>query len=279
MVAGGRDAPTIRGTPTGMTTSSADGWPMHSERGGLATTLRGLVRIDPNLASGKVLLLCLTTDAVLILMHVLHLYSGVVPGPYYSIATDRGFGESFQYIKEGWIAAILLLMAMRTRSIQYACWGALFGLLAIDDLSAAREITAGAISAQLELGPMFGLRPRDVGELLIFAAVGGVLVLPIVLGWLYAGPSARAFGRSMVLLLVVFGAFTLVFDVIAGVARAYPPWNRLAAIVEEGGEMVVMSVILAFVFRTWHGNPDSGRQAGLVTELPRAAPGNGREPA
>ena len=211
------------------------------------------MRIDTDRASGKLLLLCLTTDAVLILMHLLHLYSGVVPGPYYSIATDRGFGESFQYIK-GWIAVMLLLMAIRTGGIAYACWGALFVLLAIDDLSAAREIAAGAISMELELAPIFGLRPRDVGELLIFAVVGAVLVMPIVLGQLFAGPHAKAFGRSMLLLLLAFGAFTVVFDVISGVARPHPTWNRMAAIVEEGGEMVVMSVIVAFVFRTWHEN-------------------------
>jgi hypothetical protein len=87
-----------------MTTSPADGQLTLSQRHNPVATLRELMRIDLDTASGKVLLLCLGADAILILIHVLHLYSGIFSNPYYSIATDRGFGESFQYIKEGWIA-------------------------------------------------------------------------------------------------------------------------------------------------------------------------------
>jgi hypothetical protein len=150
---------------------------------------------------------------------------------------------------------MLLMVAIQTRGILYACWAALFGLFAIDDLFAARESLGRIISVELELGPLFGLRARDVGELLVLAVVAAVLVTPIVLGRLLAGPDARAFGRSMVLVLVAFVAFALVLDMISAIALPYPPWGRLVATVEEGGEMVVMSVIVGFVFRTWHERP------------------------
>ena len=59
----------------------------------------------------------------------------------------------------------------------------------------------------------------------------------------------------MILLLVAFVAFALVLDMISAIALPYPPWGRIVATVEEGGEMVVMSVIVGFVFRTWHQRP------------------------
>jgi hypothetical protein len=150
---------------------------------------------------------------------------------------------------------MLMIIAIQTRGLLYACWAALFGLFAFDDLVAARESLGRIISVELELDPLFGLRARDVGELLVLAVVAAVLVTPIVLGRRLAGPDARAFGRSMVLLLVAFVGFALVFDLISALALPHPPWARILGTVEEGGEMVVMSVIVGFVLWTWHERP------------------------
>lgn len=59
-----------------------------------------LMKIDLSRESDKLLLLCLSADLVLIVLHVVHSTSGLFADSNYSIALERGFGETFQYLKE-----------------------------------------------------------------------------------------------------------------------------------------------------------------------------------
>lgn len=219
---------------------------------GLRATVVRLSRIDLGRDADKLLLLLLGTDAVLILLHVLHVYSGYFADLSYSIGIERGFGETFQYIKEGWIVLMLVILAVRMRGPLYACWAALFGLLLADDLFIVRERIGMGIGLELDLGPLFGLRPQDIGELIVIGVFAALLVVPVISAQLLAGADARAFGRSMVLLVVAFVAFGGVFDMIHASVLSHPSWASVLGTVEEGGEMMVMSLIVRFVFQTWH---------------------------
>lgn len=219
---------------------------------GLGATAVRLLRIDLGRGADKLLLLLLGADTVLILLHVLHVYSGYFADPSYSIGIERGFGETFQYIKLGWIVLMLVILAIRMNGFLYACWAAFFGLLLADDLFIVRERIGMGIGLELDLGPLLGLRPQDIGELIVIGVFAALLVVPVILAQLLAGADARAFGKSMVLLVAAFVAFGGVFDMIHASVLSHPSWASVLGTVEEGGEMIVMSLIVRFVFQTWH---------------------------
>ncbi|MGH2381885.1 MAG: hypothetical protein ACRDG7_11790 [Candidatus Limnocylindria bacterium] len=220
----------------------------------MAGTLARLVKIDLNRESGKLLLLFLVADLVLIVLHVLHHVSGVFADVNYSIGIERGFGETFQYLKEGWIALMLSVLAVRAANGLYAGWAVLFGLLLIDDLFAARERIGKIIGLELELSPVFGVRPQDLGELIVVGLAVLVLVIPLAADYLRGGPGARSLWRSMVVLLAALAAFGVVFDLVAVSLLSHPFWETVLGAIEEGGEMIVMSLIVRLVFDAWHGS-------------------------
>ena len=130
------------------------------------------------------------------------------------MALERGFGETFQYLKEGWIALALILVAIRAANGLYAGWAVLFGFLLVDDLFAARERLGKLIGFEFEFGRVLGLRPQDLGELIIIGLAVLVLGIPIAVDYFRGDFRARSFWRSMVPLLVALAAFGVLFDAI-----------------------------------------------------------------
>ncbi len=180
------------------------------------------------------------------------------------MALERGFGETFQYLKEGWIALALILVAIRAANGLYAGWAVLFGFLLVDDLFAARERLGKLIGFEFEFGRVLGLRPQDLGELIIIGLAMLVLGIPIAVDYFRGDFRARSFWRSMVPLLVALAAFGVLFDAIHVALRSDPSWDVIFGTIEEGGEMIVMSLILRLVFQTWHASfppPDPLRAA------------------
>jgi surface polysaccharide O-acyltransferase-like enzyme len=98
---------------------------------------------------------------------------------------------------------------------------------------------------------MFGLRAVDFGELAVTAFFASILFGVIGVAYYRSDHDARSFSRSMLLLLVALAVFGVVFDMVHVMIKG-PAWEFALEIVEDGGEMVVMSVIMRFVFQTCH---------------------------
>ena len=58
--------------------------------------------------SARILYLFLATDLVFFGLHLIHIYSGVAGNPSFSLETDGGYAEIFQYLKKYWIALVLV---------------------------------------------------------------------------------------------------------------------------------------------------------------------------
>lgn len=197
------------------------------------------------------LTLLITTDVIFMVLHVLHRYSGFFIDPQFSLTKDRGFAETFQYLKEGWIALVLLALTLRTPNLLYPGWALLFGYLLLDDLFALHERLGFRISRHLGFPEMLGLRPEDFGEVTVSASAAVFLFALIGVGHYRADPAARSISRSLFALLAGLVFFGVVVDLIH-VMLAYPVWLDL---VEDGGEMVMMSAIVWFVLRTYPESP------------------------
>jgi len=201
------------------------------------------------------LMLFVGTDIAFMALHLLHTYSGFFLDPQYSLTKERGFAETFQYLKEGWIAALLIQFTFRTPGLLYPIWSLLFGYLLVDDLFALHERLGARIAGHYGLPPMLALRPQDLGELAVTAVAVGFFAILVGVGYYRADAAARSFSRSLLGLLLVLAFFGVVVDMIH-VMIAHPAWTLAIDIVEDGGEMVVMSGIVSFVFHAIHrGRP------------------------
>lgn len=196
--------------------------------------------------------LLLVTDAFLIGLHLLHLYSGSFRDKYFSIEQNRGLGESFQYVKLFWMAVALTALATRRRSWLYLGWAALSAWMLTDDSFEVHENVGRWLGERWALPAVMGLRGSDLGELLFWGAVGFLLLAWIGLAHRRSPVAARSASRTLFFLLIALvfvGAGVDVVHVIVERLLDSSALNAVLGVVEDGGEMVVVSFMTWFVLR------------------------------
>lgn len=191
----------------------------------------------------RVLAAALTIDLICIFAHVALKLAGD-PESVLFVNAPRGVPEFMQYGKEGLVAGLLARAAHHWKSGLLAAWSLLFGYLMVDDWLELHE-RLGFIIAEAEGWPaVLSLRPRDLGEIAASGIVVGVFVSCLGLLWGSSGQSSRAVNGDLMVLLAALGFFGVFVDV-AHIALEQHGWRGLT-LVEDGGEMVVMSLILAY---------------------------------
>lgn len=216
------------------------------------------------------LLLLIAADSVFVLIHLVHKYSPLLESKLYSLSSDGGYAEIFQYVKTFWIVLTLGLLWSRTRERAYAAWMVVFAYLLCDDALRLHE-RAGGFIARL-LGYQDGLIwAQDQGELTFTAAVGAVLLGSISIVYLRGTAEARNLSRDLALLLGVLVFFGVGVDMLHSLVQ--PEYlKRILAVIEDGGEMYAMSVICWHVLKLVEGG--AGARAWLwQTTLRRLSAG------
>lgn len=166
----------------------------------------------------------------------------------FSLTKDRGYGEFFQYTKELWIAVLFFLLGLKQRKSLYFIFSLLFLYFLIDDSFEFHERFGAFLAGFFSIQPLLGLRPVDLGELAV-SAFFGVLFIPMLgIFYYWSDRSTRTVSIYVILMVVVLGLFGVVLDLVE-VTVARPTFSYSLRIIEEGGEMVVMSFITWFVFR------------------------------
>ncbi len=194
--------------------------------------------------SNKLLLLLLSIDTIFIILHIIHTYTDYLGNPNFSIQKDRGYAEIFQYMKEFCIALLLLYSAIKRRNLLYLGWSALFGYVLLDDSLTIHEKIGVRISVYFS--PMLGLRPRDFGELAVFAFFFLFSFLAIGVTYSLSDSDDKRTCRHLFLLFLTLVFFGGAVDMIQQMVRP-SVWYPIFGILEDGGEMLVMSVIVWFV--------------------------------
>lgn len=210
-----------------------------------------------------VLLLC--ADVAFLLLHV---SNRLVPlqNILFSLSTEGGYAEVFQYIKEYWIAIVLFAMCWRTREGIYGTWALLFTYLLCDDALAIHERIGQVIEGHWNFVPALGLRARDFGELTVSVVVGSAFLVLITYFYLRCSNNARKVSKDLVLLmglLIFFGVFV---DMVHTAVRDLPV--KGLSIIEDGGEMIAMSMIASYGV---HLLEQQGHVPGLLWRLTIAA--------
>jgi hypothetical protein len=196
----------------------------------------------------KLLALLFLADLSFIILHIFHVYIGWLPDSLYSLSRDRGYAEFFQYTKELWIAVLFLALAVYQRKPVYLIFSFLFLYFLIDDSFEFHEQTGSLMAETLHLEPLFGLRSVDMGELAVSIFFGGLFFTAIGITYAMSPARERKISTQVILLIVFMAVFGVLLDMFE-IITEHPGLSELLKILEEGGEMLVMSVITWFAYR------------------------------
>jgi hypothetical protein len=191
------------------------------------------------------LVLWIAADVFFIIFHVIYAFTPHLNHPFFNVEDDRSGGEAIQYAKEIWIAIAFLMIAYLRRSILYVPWALVFVYILFDDMLQLHEIWGRELAIALDYPEVIGLRPDDLGELTIYAIVIAILGPLVVAAYYWGHREFRRFNRHLVALLLVLTFFGVVLDMVH-IMTTQPTLHRLVGLLEDGGELVVMSFIVVF---------------------------------
>jgi hypothetical protein len=199
-----------------------------------------------------ILFALIAADLMFIFLHILHILpENIFPffkASAFAIDKDAGIAESFQYIKELWITMIFIWLVFQRR---YTLLGLalLFAYFLLDDMVQIHEklgdMTAG-LFANLQILRMFPNQEADsFGELFSAGMLGLVFIVAIFLFYQRSDDVTRQIYRTVFAMLGIFLFFAVGVDFIhdffgSRIIRA------MFALVEDGGEMLAMSIICWF---------------------------------
>ena len=159
------------------------------------------------------------------------------------IDADQGLPELYSYAKTVGIILLLGRMALTTRQLVYSALAFLFVVVLLDDAAEIHESLGKALVGVLDLKPMLGVRARDVGEVITWAAMGAVTMPIVFVGFVFSKKTHVANGLAMLLPFIALLFFAI------GVDQVYHSWRNLffgadivLATLEDGGEMMAISV-------------------------------------
>jgi hypothetical protein len=239
---------------------------------GTAALVWDLLRSDAKVRS--LALALLGTDAVLALTHVLVHVLVISPAhgevnegiTWFLFTRDGSYPEIFGYVQAVSVSCMLACVWLRTREFVFLVWAIVFAVVFLDDSLQIHE-RCGVMFAGLFGLPAFpGLRSRDTGELLTWTLLGAALIGPLVVGFLRCSPAHRRANAIIGALFAALLFFAVVVDMLQIAAANVLPWHvQGIQFIEDGGEMLAISLLCVFVFLL------SRHPAALSAPAPRAA--------
>lgn len=208
------------------------------------------------------LAMCLLVTAVLTVAHFGYRLLGVPHDTAFGLGQERGYGAIFFVIETGWAIGLLLLAGVTLRAPVLFAWAAAFGYLLVDDWYELHEQLGGNLAQAMGVIHHLG----ELTFLLVMATVLGLLVLVLHL-------ASRGGARAISAVLFALAAALLLCGGLADFVHGMMDNADLATYVialEDGGEIAVMSLIVAFLFAvafTGH-RPRVGRRWGTLFGVP-----------
>ena len=218
-----------------------------------------LRRFTRQIFSGKLFFLLIAADITFILLHLIYKFTPLLPDTLFSLTRDGSYSEYFQYLKELGVVVLLLNLAARQRRLLFASYAGLFLYFFADDFFQIHERAGESLANYIQLPAALGLRAQDFGELAVFGFFGFIFVLLIGLTHFLSDPHTRLFSRQLLLLVILLAVFGILFDMLE-IGSTHPVMGSILGILDDGGEMIVMSLITVFVANAarQHSGPDTG---------------------
>jgi len=200
-----------------------------------------------------VLLTVLAIDFLFVLLHIYTFTLPAVEGSLKDLRLDMDFGyaEIFQYIKFIGISIMLLLTLIKRKKIIYIVWCFFFLVLFLDDAFSFHESLGFKFARNLNLHPTWGLQAQDIGELAVSAILGFLFLFPIIYSQFFTDKNSQFINMNYILLFAVLIFFGVGIDMLHSLLEGFPAVG-LITIVEDGGEMLAVSLIFWYTYFLYH---------------------------
>jgi hypothetical protein len=193
--------------------------------------------------STKLFVMLLAADFVFIFLTLLY-GLGIVTDQRFLITHDLSYGEFFQYTKESFIAFLFFLLALKKRRLLYFAWCLLFIYFLLDDSMSLHENWGLELVSELDLYPILNLRARDLGELIVSLFFGSILFTLIAVAYYFSPPEDKKISQILFLQIAILAFFGVFVDMVHSALAL-----RGLGLIEDGGEMIVMSTIAWYVYK------------------------------
>jgi hypothetical protein len=200
--------------------------------------------------SKRVLWILISIDAALIALHAARYAFPSLHVWYLSVQEDHSLAEWWQYVKEAAIAVAMLRVAMLKHNRAYLAWAILFAYLLLDDSMRLHDQAGAALGLAMHFEGIFGLRPQELGELIFLGLMGPLIIAMIAAAYFdrrCADDEFRQVSRWMIGMMIVLLFFGVALDMLHEMVSFWVPLRKLVGGMEDGGEMVVMSLICWYV--------------------------------
>jgi len=210
------------------------------------------------------LALLLSGDAFFALLHLTHKAArildmgSIIRQDVFNLSMDLSLAESYQYVKEFWIVALLAWVIVKNRRYAYLGWASLFSYLMLDDMLSFHEGLGTLILNALNLDPAFvltgELRYQDFGELGVSIFFGVFFLSLIALAYWRGGKKLRTSFHYILAGLLVTVFFGVFFDFANRIfsEESSKVMYELTRMLEDGGEMIGMSLTCWYVYTFAH---------------------------
>jgi hypothetical protein len=203
------------------------------------------------------LLLLISADVVFIVLHMII----AVFAPYSPLCNTQGicaYMNIYNVIKLFWIVVLFAYVFRARRSTHYLSWILVFTFLLLDDAFLLHQTIGTYLLEIWNTSSLQDIMPGQRFLELGVLAMAGILLLSVVAwSYLHGSPGFRKVSQDVVLFLLALAFLGLIVDL----AEAMKLDRRVIfalGFVEDGGEMVVNSLLLWYVFRLalWKGKSE-----------------------
>ena len=193
-------------------------------------------------------MLLVSVDLVFITLHFVRCATSLLSSSLFSLTKDHSYPEIFQYIKEFWIIILILSIFVKTKESGYIAWAMLFTYMLCDDALLIHEQVGYITANNLDFTPLFGLRLQDFGEL-ASTAISMILLLTLICVFYMRGSTMfKKITRDLLILLSVIAFFGVFIDMVHVVVKLGWKVSFIIGVIEEGGEMIAVSMTAWYVF-------------------------------
>lgn len=196
--------------------------------------------------------LFIAVDLVFVCLH-LALEWGYLHGLKFSLVEEWSYSEWFQYFKFFWIAVMFGLLYAQQKKLVYFTGAAIFTYLLLDDSLRIHENVGKLIVLSQGWEPYWtthlNLRNQDWGELAVSVVAGGAFLTMLALAYWRGDSASRRVCVHLVLWIAVLGFFGVFVDMLSIAVGESDLTVLLLDISEDGGEMIVASLIVFYSTR------------------------------
>jgi hypothetical protein len=200
----------------------------------------------------------LTLDLLFLLGNVVHLASNDPDEPVTRFSAvqwngnyDGTFVEMFGHTQLVGGAVMLVFLAVIRRSPSFVVWTGVLVVLVADDFFQIHESVGADLVRRHGLPAVAGLRPQDLGELLVWAVLALVLGSALLISYFFSSRADRRHSRALFGWLCLLAVFAVVIDQLHVILEPHVSHTVSLALTltETTGELVGMTLIVLAIHR------------------------------